>query len=91
MLNWQGQAQVLGSVSTFLSGPGAQMADEDIWQQMVSDRSRSLAAWEKVQEGPEAMLYAGMVAGYDTVSTLLHDMTGRTWADTNQRTGWVNR
>ncbi len=91
ILNWQGQAQVLSSVSTFLEGPGVQMADEDIWQQIVGDRTRALDGWQKAQEGPEAMLYAGIVAGYDVVLTILPDMTGRTWEDVNRRTGWVNR
>jgi hypothetical protein len=89
--NWEGQAQVLSGVSTFLTGPGREMTDADIWQQVVGDRSRALASWEQVQEGPEAMLYAGVVAGYDMVLTTLRDMTGRTWEDINARTGWVNR
>ncbi|MGO8951036.1 MAG: hypothetical protein ACLQUY_25955 [Ktedonobacterales bacterium] len=91
MLNWQGKAQVLGSTATFLAGAGANMADVDIWQQIVGDRSRALEGWQKLQEGPEAMLYAGIVAGYDLVMTVLRDMTGRTWSDVNRRTGWVNR
>jgi hypothetical protein len=90
-LNWEGQAQVLGGVSTFLTGPGREMADANIWQQVVGDRSQALLSWEKVQEGPEAMLYAGVVAGYDLVLTTLRDMTGKTWEDINARTGWVNR
>ncbi len=89
VLNWQGQAQVLGSTATFLAS--SQLADVDIWQQIVGDRTRALEAWEKVQSGPEAMLYAGIVAGYDVVLTVLRDMTSRTWSDVNQRTGWVNR
>lgn len=91
MLNWQGQAQVLGSVATFLAAAPAQMADEDIWQQVVGDRTLALEAWQKAQSGPPAMLYAGIVAGYDTVITTLHDMTRKTWSDINRRTGWVNR
>jgi hypothetical protein len=91
MLNWQGQAQVLGSIATFLTAAGAQMADEDIWQQVVGDRTGALQAWQTAQAGPSAMLYAGIVAGYDTVITTLHDMTGKTWSDVNRRTGWVNR
>jgi hypothetical protein len=91
ILNWQGQAQVLGSVSTFLAAAGSQMADKDIWQQVVGDRTLALEAWQKAQSGPPAMLYAGIVAGYDTVITTLHDMTGKTWSDVNLSTGWVNR
>ena len=91
MLNWQGQSQVLASTAAFLSGAGDQMADTDIWQHMVGDRSRALEGWEKLQAGPEAMLYSGIVAGYDLVLTGLKDMTGRTWSDVNRRTGWVNR
>ena len=89
MLSWQGQAQVLGSTAAFLAG--TQSADVDIWQQIVGDRTQALGAWEKIQSGPEAMLCAGIVAGYDVALTVLRDMTGRTWSDVNQRTGWVNR
>jgi hypothetical protein len=90
MLSWQGQAQVLGSVSTFLTG-SAMHSDTEIWEQVTADRSRALASWEKAQEGPDAMLYSGVVAGYDLVLTTLGDMTGKTWMDVNKRTGWVNR
>jgi hypothetical protein len=90
-LDWEGQAQVLSGVSTFLTGSAREMSDAAIWQQVVGDRSRALASWEKVKEGPEAMLYAGVVAGYDLVLTELRDMTGKTWQDVNARTGWVNR
>ena len=90
-LNWEGQAQVLNSVSAFLTGLGREMPDTQIWQQVVGDRSSAVDSWEKVQSGPEAMLYAGVVAGYDLVLTTLRDMTGKTWQDVNSRTGWVNR
>ena len=90
MLSWQGQAQVLGSVSTFLAG-SAMQSDTEIWEQVTADRSGALASWEKAQEGPDAMLYSGVVAGYDLVLTTLRNMTGKTWVDVNRRTGWVNR
>lgn len=90
-LNWQGQAQVLGGVATFLGGPGAQLADDAIWNQVVADRNGALAAWERAQEGGEAMLYAGMVAGYDVALTVLRDMAGRAWEIEERAHNWVNR
>lgn len=91
ILHWQGQAQVLGSVATFLAGPGATLDDDTVWKQIVSDRSGALAAWEQAQEGAEAMLYAGMVAGYDIVVTALTDMAGRAWSVDSLAKVWVNR
>lgn len=91
VLSWQGQAQVLGSVAIFLGGTGAQLSDEEIWKQVVADRSAALAAWERTQEGPEAMLYAGMVAGYDVALTVLRDVAGRTWEVEERARRWVNR
>lgn len=91
MLHWQGQAQVLSSVATFLGGPGAQANDSQIWKQVVADRSAALAAWEREQEGPEAMYYAGMVAGYNIAATALTDISGRTWEIEERSRRWVNR
>ncbi len=91
ILNWQGQAQVLGDVATFLASPGAQMDDEKIWKQIVADRSRALANWEREQEGPEAMFYSGLVAGYDVVLTTLTDVAGRSWTEDVRASKWLNR
>ena len=89
--HWQGQAQVLGGVASFLGGPGAQASDDQIWRQVVADRSTALAAWERTQEGLEAMLYAGMVAGYDVAVTVLTDISRRTWDIAARSRRWVNR
>ena len=91
LLHWQGQAQVLSSVATFLSGAGAQANDDQLWKQIVSDRSAALAAWEREQGGAEAMYYAGMVSGYDIAVTALTDIAGRTWEIKEQSRRWVNR
>jgi hypothetical protein len=91
ILHWQGQAQVLGGAATFLAGPGATLDDDTVWKQIVSDRSGALAAWEQAQEGGEAMLYAGMVAGYDIVVTALTDIAGRAWSVDALAKVWVNR
>ncbi len=91
ILNWQGQSQVLGSVATFMGGPGSQITDEEVWRQVVADRSAALAAWERTQEGGEAMLYAGMVAGYDVALTVLRDVAGRNWDVEERVRRWVNR
>jgi hypothetical protein len=91
ILHWQGQAQVLGGVATFLAGPGATLDDDTVWKQIVSDRSGALAAWEQAQEGAEAMLYAGMVAAYDIVVTALTDIAGRAWSVDSLAKVWVNR
>jgi hypothetical protein len=90
-LHWQGQAQVLSSVATFVAGPGLQMSDEQLWQQVASDRSSAFSAWERTQEGPEAMLYAGMVAGYDVAVTTITDAGRRTWDVAARGRRWVNR
>lgn len=79
ILNWQGQAQVLSAVATYLAGPGGQAEDAAVWKQVIADRQSALGAWQKAQEGPEAMLYAGMVAGYDVALTALSDLMGRDW------------
>lgn len=79
ILNWQGQAQVLSAVTTYLAGPGGQAEDTAIWKQVIADRQSALGAWQKAQGGPEAMLYAGMVAGYDVALTALADLMGRNW------------
>lgn len=84
ILNWQGQSQVLGSIATYLAGPGAQVDDAAIWRQIVADRSSALAEWEQRQEGAEAMLYAGAVAGYDVALTALADVMGKTFYEESQ-------
>jgi hypothetical protein len=76
-LNWQGQAQVLSSVGTYLAGSAAEASDDDIWEHVVADRQQALGSWQREQEGPQAMLYAGMVAGYDIALTALSDLMGR--------------
>jgi hypothetical protein len=86
-LNWQGQSQVLGGTATYLSGPGVQADDSIIWKQVVADRAGALAAWEKEQEGPQAMYYAGMVAGYDVALTILADVMGKLHTDNTLRYG----
>ncbi len=87
VLNWQGQAQVLSSTATYLSGPGAEADDSIIWKQVVADRAGALAAWEKQQEGPQAMYCAGMVAGYDVALTVLSDVMGRVQTENPLRYG----
>jgi hypothetical protein len=86
-LNWQGQAQVLSSTATYLSGPGAQADDSIIWKQVVADREGAIVAWEKQQEGPQAMYAAGTVAGYDVALTILADVMGRTYTENQLRYG----
>lgn len=81
VLSWQGQAQVLSAVATYLAGPGSVAEDAAIWKQVIADRQSALGAWQKVQEGPEAMLYSGMVAGYDVALTALADLMGRGWEE----------
>jgi hypothetical protein len=90
-LQWQGQGQVLASVATFLAGTAMQLSDDQVWQQVISDRSAAIAAWDRTQEGPEAMLYAGMVAGYDIALTTLADSGRRTWDIAARSKRWVNR
>lgn len=87
ILNWQGQAQVLGSTATYLGGPGANQSDAHIWKQIVSDRQSALAAWEREQYGDQAMFHAGRVAGYDVALTILADVMGRTYEDNALRYG----
>lgn len=81
ILSWQGQAQVLSAVATYLAGPASQAEDSAIWKQVVADRQSALGAWQRAQEGPEAMLYSGMVAGYDVALTALSDLMGRVWEE----------
>lgn len=81
ILNWQGQAQVLAGVATYLAGAGSQADDAATWKQVIADRQSALGAWQKAQEGPEAMFYAGMVSGYDVALTALADLMGRTWEE----------
>ena len=89
--NWQGQAQVLNGVATYLTGQGASADDDTVWRQIVADRTGVLAAWDTTREGPEAMLYAGMVAGFDLALTTLTDIAGRDWAPAQRARRWVNR
>ncbi|HEX6796134.1 MAG TPA: hypothetical protein VF116_00320 [Ktedonobacterales bacterium] len=91
ILNWQGQAQVLNGVATYLTGQGASADDDTVWRQIVADRTGVLAAWDTAREGPEAMLYAGMVAGFDVALTTLTDIAGRDWALPARAKRWVNR
>jgi hypothetical protein len=91
ILNWQGQAQVLNGVAMYLTGAGASLDDDSVWRQIVADRSGVLAAWDRAQEGPEAMLYAGMVAGFDLAVTTLTDIADRTWSRDARARDWVNR
>lgn len=79
ILSWQGQAQVLAGVATYLTGAGSQADDAATWKQVIADRQSALGAWQRAQEGPEAMFYAGMVSGYDVALTALADLMGRTW------------
>lgn len=87
ILNWQGQAQVLGSTATFLAGPGANQADSVIWKQVVADRQSALASWEREQYGEQAMFHAGRVAGYDVALTILTDVMGRAHTENTLRYG----
>lgn len=91
ILNWQGQAQVLNGVATYLTGQGASADDDTVWRQIVGDRTGVLAAWDTAREGPEAMLYAGMVSGFDLALTTLTDIAGRDWAPAQRARRWVNR
>ena len=91
ILNWQGQAQVLNGVATFLTGQGASADDDAVWRQIVADRSGVLAAWDTAREGPQAMLYAGMVAGFDLALTTLTDIANRDWVPAQRAKRWVNR
>ncbi|MFI5272051.1 MAG: hypothetical protein ACHQ4H_03335 [Ktedonobacterales bacterium] len=91
ILNWQGQAQVLNGVATYLTGPGASADRDTAWRQIVADRGGVLAAWDHAQEGAEAMLYAGMVAGFDLALTTLTDISDRSWSREQRAERWVNR
>lgn len=79
ILNWQAQAQVLSSVANLLADQGGGSEDLQIWTRVVTDRSKSLAAWLAQPEGPEASAYAGEVAGYDVALTALRDLNGKAW------------
>lgn len=79
MLNWQRQAQVLSSVASFLEDQGGQATEFVIWRRIVTDRQKSLAAWQAQQKGPETAAYAGEVAGYDVALTTIRDVAGRVW------------
>jgi hypothetical protein len=76
---WQGQAQALGGVATFLAGQSPEVEDKAIWREIVADRERALAEWLARQETTEAPFFAGAVAGYDTALTAIKDMSGRIW------------
>lgn len=79
VLNWQAQAQVLSNIANFVADQGATMDDIQIWTRVVTDRETSMASWLALKGGPEAMWYAGEVAGYDTALTALADVAGRVW------------
>lgn len=78
-LKWQGQAQVLASVATVLADRATETDTYAVWRRIVADRAQALAAWQEVQEGPEAMFHAGEVSGYDLALTALKDVAGRIW------------
>ena len=86
-LHWQGQAQVLSGVATYLQGRDDTMDAMSIWRQIVSDRSQAIAAWESVQDGPQAMFNAGMVAGYDMALSVVKDVMGRSWSENRLKLG----
>lgn len=79
IMNWQGQAAVLGGVASFLAGQGQGLDDFTVWRQVALDRQKALAEWMVRRGGPEAAYYAGQVAGYDVAMTALRDVAGRTW------------
>ena len=87
MLNWQGQAEALGSVASFLDNQGAQLGDFSIWAQVVGDREKALVNWQAQQTGPEVAFYAGQVAGYDLALTALPDVDGKIWPRTDPHVG----
>ena len=91
MLNWEGQAQALDGVASFLAGPGGQLDDDQVWKRLVADRSRAIADWEHEKAGPEAMFYAGVVAGYDVALTRVTDVAGHSWTRETRSARWVNR
>ena len=79
ILNWQAQAQGLGSVANFLADQGAEMDELQLWTRIVADRGKSMAAGLAHPEGLEADFYAGEVAGYDVALTVIRDVAGRVW------------
>lgn len=79
ILQWQGQAEVLSSVASFMADQGGQGGDQRLWKRVVADRERSMAAWLARREGTEAAYYAGQVAGFDVALTALKDVAGRVW------------
>jgi hypothetical protein len=78
-LKWQGQAQALVGVASLLADQGGRMNDFDLWTRVVSDREKSLVAWEEAQSGAEINTYAGQMAGYDVALTALKDVDGVVW------------
>ena len=87
MLNWQGQAEALGSVAAFLDNQGAQRSDFAIWSQVVSDREKALANWQAQQTGIEVAFFAGQVSGYDLALTALPDVDGKIWPRADAHVG----
>lgn len=87
MLNWQGQADALGSVASFLENQGPQLSDFAIWSQVVGDREKALANWQAQQTGPLVASYAGQVAGYDLALTALPDVDGKIWPRNDAHVG----
>ncbi len=80
VVNWTGQAQVLGSVAAFLAAQGAQLDPAGVRLQVVNDRQKSIRAWEQAHDDERALArYAGEVTGYDLALALLKD-AGPSWA-----------
>ncbi|HEX9058267.1 MAG TPA: hypothetical protein VF818_12115 [Ktedonobacterales bacterium] len=80
MLNWTGQAQVLGGMADFLTSQGAQLDPAAVRLQVISGRQKSIAAWDLARkEERDLALHTGEVAGYDLVLALLKDI-GEQWA-----------
>jgi len=77
--NWQGQAQVLDGVASFVGGQGPDVEDAVVWRRVVADRERALAEWLSRQGSRDAAFSAGAIAGYDLALTTLKDMAGRVW------------
>jgi hypothetical protein len=80
MLNWTGQAQVLGGIAEFLAGQGAQLDPAAVRLQVISGRQKSIGAWDLSRHNERDLaLHAGEVAGYDLTLSLLQDV-GEMWA-----------
>ncbi len=80
VVNWTGQAQVLGSIAAFLAAQGAQLDPAGVRLQIVNDRQKSIRAWEQARDDEPALARsAGEVTGYDLALALLKD-AGSGWA-----------